>query len=108
MLILAGQAAGSELDPSCVLSLAKRRTARMALAGGRNVMVSGHLPRHFTRCMHVAGMHQEHRRQGHFCPNHHDHKERRRNGPLQHADLVSQTRNSLDVTTITLGDDANE
>ncbi len=80
MLILAWQTAGSELERSRILALAQLRTAGMAC--GHGVLVSGLVLSHFTRWMHVQGMHDEHRRQRHLCPGHHDHKQRRRNGLL--------------------------
>jgi len=55
MLILARQTAGSKLERSRILGLAKPRTARMAC--GHDVVVSALVPRRFTRWMHVPAMH---------------------------------------------------
>jgi hypothetical protein len=72
MLILARQAAGRELERCRIRRLAEPGTTRMA--SGHGMVVSGHVLRHFTRRMHRPNMHGEHRRHGHLCPGHHDHK----------------------------------
>ncbi len=71
------------------------------MAGGHGVVVSSLVLSHFDRWMHMAGMHEDHRRHGHLCPSHHGHKQRRRNGLLQHAPLVWQSKSGHDVMTIT-------
>ena len=99
MLILARQTAGSELERSRIPGLAEPRTARMACRHG--VVVSGHVLSRFTRWMHAPNMHDEHRRHGHLYPSHHDHKQRCRDGFLQHPASLSQIKNRHGVTTIT-------
>jgi len=101
MLFLARQTAGSELERNCIPGVAEPRTTRVA--GGHEVVVSGLVLSHFTRWMHMAGMHQDHGRHGHLCPSHHRYKQRRRNGLLHHPPLVWQSKSSHDVTTITSG-----
>ena len=104
--ILAWLSAGSELKRDRIPGLAKPRTAGMAR--GHGVLVSGVVLSDFARCMCVPHMHREHRRHGHLCPGHHDHEQRRRNGLLQHPDLVWQARRRLDVTTITPRSDSGQ
>jgi len=104
MLILARHTARSELKQSRIPGLAKSRTARMAC--GHGIAVSGMAVRgvvlsHFTRWMHVPGMHDEHRCHGYLRPGHHRQKQHRRNGLLHHVVLVWQIKSSHDVTTIT-------
>ncbi len=83
------------------------------MACGHGVVVRGTVVRsnvlsHFTRWMHVPGMHGEHRRQGHLCPGHHDHKQRRLNGLLQHSVSVWQIKSCHDVTILTSKRDCNK
>ncbi len=99
MLFLARQTAGSELEQSYILGVAKPRTTRMAC--WHCVVVSALVLSHFTRCMHVPGMHEDHRRHDHLCPSHHGYKQRRRNGFLHHAPLGWQSKSGHDVTAIT-------
>ena len=106
MLILARQTAGSELERSRIPGLAEPRTARMACRHG--VVVSGHVLSRFTRWMHAPNMHDEHRRHGHLYPSHHDHKQRCRDGFLQHSVLVSPIKSSRDVMILTSKCDFNE
>jgi hypothetical protein len=111
MLFLARQTAGSELERNRILGVAKPRTTPMGC--GHDVVVSGlvvssNVLSHFTRWMHMAGMHEDHGRHGHLCPCRHGHKQRRRNGLLHHAILVWHTKNGHDVTTITSGFDSTE
>lgn len=106
MLIVARMTIGDEFDQRRNLSLAKFGTARMACR--HDVAVSGLVLGGCARGMHLPGMDGEHRRQRHFCPRHHRHKQCRRNGFLPHACLASQTRYSRDVIVITPGSDANK
>jgi hypothetical protein len=86
MVVVARQAAHSELKRNCVAGLAQSRTTRMTC--GHRMVVSGHLPwgerRHFTGRMHMASLHEQHGSQGHLSPSHHDHQQRRGNGFLEH------------------------
>jgi len=93
MLILARQTAGGELDRSQIPGPLKLRTARMAC--GHGVVVSGHVLRHITRRMYMPNMHDKHRRHGHLYPSHHDHKQRRRNGSLQHPKQCDSSRAAM-------------
>src|SRR5271157_2771576 len=106
MLFLARHTAGSELDRNAILGVAKPRTTRMA--GRHGVVVSALMLSHFPRCMHMAGMHEDHRRHGHLCPSHHGYEQRRRNGLLYHAVSVWQTKRSHAVMKITPGFDSSE
>jgi hypothetical protein len=54
------------------------------MSSGHDVLVSALVLSHFERCVHVAGMHEEHRRHGHLRPTHHGYKQRRRNVLLHH------------------------
>ncbi len=72
MPIFTREATGSKFERNRVHSLAKPRTARMPRR--HNMVMSRHVFRHFTRRRHVAGVHQEHRSQGHLCPSHHDYQ----------------------------------
>ena len=69
MLFLARRTGSGERQRSRLAGLAQPRTTRMAC--GHDVVVSRHVPSHFTRRMHMPGMHEEHRRHGHLCPSHH-------------------------------------
>jgi hypothetical protein len=100
VLILAWQAAGREHERSRNLSFANPWTAGMA--GGHDVMASGLMAGHFGRWRHVPSSHEEHWRQGHLCPGHHDHQQQRRNRLLRHPALVWQIDRRHDVTKITL------
>lgn len=77
MLFLAGQTAGSELERNRIPGASNPRTTPMAC--GHGVVVSGLVLSHFTRCMHMAGTHDNHGHHGHLSPCHHGHKQRRRN-----------------------------
>jgi hypothetical protein len=87
MLILAWLTAGGDFKQTGILDVAFRCpwTWTAGMTCGHDVMVGGHLLSHSARRMHVPGLHGQHRRYGHLCPSHHDHKQRRRNGLLHHA-----------------------
>ncbi len=93
MRILTRQTAGSKLERSRIPGLAKPRTAQMAC--GHDVVVSALVLSHFTHRMRMAGMHEDHWRHGHLCPSHYGHKQRRRNGLLQHAVSVADQEEPL-------------
>jgi len=103
MLFPARQTGSSELPRSRLTGLADPRTTRMAC--GHHVVVSRHVL-HFTCGMHMASMHEEHRRQGHLGPSHHGHQQCRRDGLLHHPALVWQGKSGRDVTAITPGFDS--
>ena len=85
-LILTRRTVGGELARRRCLGLADPRTTGMAC--GHSVVVSGqvlgNVPRNFSRLMEMAGTHEDHRRQGHLCPDQYDHQQRRGNGFLEH------------------------